>query len=645
MKIVYFILLLLLSFDSCFSQDSLTPGFHLNKIPLEGVLLDKGWKFHVSDNPDYAKPGYDDRAWHSINPTLDIHDSLPQIPKSGIVWFRLHLLLDSTIKDQLALMIQQSGASEIYLNGKLIHRFGILSTHSNKVKAFNPLEKPVSFSAGNAAQQVLAVRYALQPNIFYTTLFGAKNKGLNIIVNTTENSISQYYQSHTRDDENEIFKIGVFLILAVLYLAFYLFYPAQKVNLYFSLYAFLRGAFWSLLVYYNNLNQMELRFPLISVALIAGVIASLSLLAAIYRLLDQKLSSIYYCLLALQIINIFSSIYIYNWGWLVFAFLTSNLINFDIIRIALIAVRRNKKGAWIVAAGGMFFFISWLLFSFQWLGVIPNIVFFASLDLFGLSQLSIPIAVSIYLGYSFASTTRSLEQKLAEIEKLSAEKLEMEKKRQVAQIEAMVATQEQERKRISRDLHDDVGTKLSALNLYLSSLNEKATAINNDAIRSLAQSSKQFIKEAMHDVRQLLFNLSPTVLEEFGYIAAVEGLVNKINETKQIHFELVVSSINFRLKKDYELALYRITQELINNVLKHAEAKNVLLQIGQRDEKIILMMEDNGKGFDVRAHKDGYGLNNLDARTKLMQGTMTIDSQLCKGTSVLIEIPYSFNGV
>ena len=134
----------------------------------------------------------------------------------------------------------------------------------------------------------------------------------------------------------------------------------------------------------------------------------------------------------------------------------------------------------------------------------------------------------------------------------------------------------------------------------------------------------------MQDVRQLLLNLSPTVLEEFGYTTAVEGLVNKINETKQIHFDLVVFGMNQRLQKEYELALYRITQELINNVLKHAEAKHVSLQIGQRDEKIILMMEDDGKGFDVSAHKDGYGLNNLDARTKLMQGTMTIDSQPVK---------------
>ncbi len=172
-------------------------------------------------------------------------------------------------------------------------------------------------------------------------------------------------------------------------------------------------------------------------------------------------------------------------------------------------------------------------------------------------------------------------------------------RKQTAQIKVMVATQEEERKRISRDLHDDVGTKLSALKMFLSSLNEKATDTNNKEIKSLAESSEQFITEAMQDVRRLLLNLSPAVLEEFGYTTAVEGLINKINETKQIHFKLVIFGMKHRLQKDYELALYRITQELINNVLKHAEAKNVSLQIGQRDKKIILMIEDDGKGFDM----------------------------------------------
>jgi signal transduction histidine kinase len=215
--------------------------------------------------------------------------------------------------------------------------------------------------------------------------------------------------------------------------------------------------------------------------------------------------------------------------------------------------------------------------------------------------------------------------------------------KQATQMNIMVATQEGERRRIARDLHDEVGTKLSALKLFLSFLHDKATSINNEEIKSLAESSEQYITEVMQDVRQLLLNLSPAVLEEFGYTTAIEGLVNKINETKQLHFSLMIFGMEQPLPKDVELALYRITQEIINNVLKHAEAKNVVLQIGRRNEKIILMIEDDGKGFDVNLHREGYGLKNLEARTKLMKGTMNIDSQAGKGTSVLIEIPDNFN--
>ena len=119
--------------------------FHIEKVSSDGILLDKGWKFQVGDDAAYANAGYDDKAWKTINPTLDIYD-LPQIPKSGIVWFRLHLSIDSSLNNQLVLIVQQSGASEIYLDGELIYRFGTLSADPEKVKAYDPLWKPVSLA-------------------------------------------------------------------------------------------------------------------------------------------------------------------------------------------------------------------------------------------------------------------------------------------------------------------------------------------------------------------------------------------------------------------------------------------------------------------------------------------------------------------
>src|SRR6266542_6124025 len=229
MKIFYCIFLFIfLSFDNCFSQDSSAYVFHLNKIPPEGVLLDKGWKFQTGDNPDYAKSEYDDSKWQSINPTLDIHDSLPQIPKSGICWLRLHLLIDSNLlKDQLALIINQSGASEIYLNGQLIHQFGVVSINPKEIKAYDPLGKPVSFPFDKSRQQVFAVRYALQPNLLYTTIFLHTNPLLQIRINEIYTSFDQYRYERGLA-ASIIFRTGAFLILCILHLAFFLYYPPQK---------------------------------------------------------------------------------------------------------------------------------------------------------------------------------------------------------------------------------------------------------------------------------------------------------------------------------------------------------------------------------------------------------------------------------
>ena len=214
------------------------------------------------------------------------------------------------------------------------------------------------------------------------------------------------------------------------------------------------------------------------------------------------------------------------------------------------------------------------------------------------------------------------------------------RKSQAEQIKIAIQTQEEERKRISRDLHDDIGTKLSALKLLLSSVRDKAVRSDNDELQSLSQHAELFISEVVGDLRQLLRNLSPSILEEFGYVVAIEGLANRINLTGMIHFSMNVFGFKERLQKDYELSLYRITQELINNVLKHAAANHIFLDVGLRDEKITIMIEDDGKGFDPAAHKEGYGIKNMETRTKLLSGKMLVESTPGKGTTVLIEIPY-----
>ena len=457
-----FILFIFLS-NNCFSQNT-SKIIHIGKLPPEGVLLDKGWKYQARDNPAYADPNFVDNNWQTIDPTKDIFD-IPQLWKTKIGWFRLHFTVDTSVIHQLTLMIQQSGASEMYLDGKLIHSFGVVSTNADEIKAFNPLNKPVSFPVPDATEQVLAVRYALQPGLHYNTYFLGLNNGLHILVNTTENAVDQYQQTEVSEQKSIVFKLAIFLILGVLFFAFYLFYPTQKVNLYFAVYAFLLAVVWSLFLYLHGHHYLEHRFLILNIELVIQVAATLSMLTAIYRLLGQRIDLVYFSLFLLGLISIPLAVLFYSWGWLVFGVLFSNAINIVITYIAFRAVSNKKPGAWIIAAGGIGYFIFWFLFTLQWQGFI--ILYNA--DTFDLALLSIPVAVSIYLGYDFALTNRSLQQKLTEVKSLSDEK------------QQILAAQ-------NETLEKQVKVRTSALNRSLEELKStQAQLIQSEKMASLGE--------------------------------------------------------------------------------------------------------------------------------------------------------------
>jgi len=406
-----------------FSQDLATTIVHINKIPAEGILLDKGWIFHQGDNPEYAKPGYDDRTWKSINPALDVHDSLPQIPRSGICWFRLHFSVDSTIGHQLAFNIYQSGASEVYLNSRLIARFGVLSANATEIKAYDPWGKPVLIPLNKGTAQVLAVRFALQRGVSYTIMSADNNPALKISINTLEGSMKEYYQKfYSGLSILEIFRVGVLFILVILHLAFYLFYPPQKANLYFFLFAFF--FFVSQITGVRLLvNQIDYKFYYYNLAIDLLLIGYAFMLNALYILLAKKRGWIFWTLTIIIVVSIFLNARTYALGQLISAVILPWLISLEIARIAVKSIRTKKKGAAIILGGAIGFMLFTMTYVFSVpLGVSQTIILsnFTILNLgFNFANLSIPIATSIYLGLDFAFTNRSLTQKLSEVEDLS----------------------------------------------------------------------------------------------------------------------------------------------------------------------------------------------------------------------------------
>jgi signal transduction histidine kinase/ligand-binding sensor domain-containing protein len=214
------------------------------------------------------------------------------------------------------------------------------------------------------------------------------------------------------------------------------------------------------------------------------------------------------------------------------------------------------------------------------------------------------------------------------------------KKRQQEQLRLIVATQEKEKKSISAELHDDLGVRLSALKYFVTSL-RKYISPDDAQAQATYNETIAIIDESVEDVRYLLINLSPKTLNEYGYLVAVEDLVNKLSRLHIINISLQQKGMEKRLRSDVEAGLYRITQELINNTLKHAGAGSIQLNIENINGVIQLQYADDGKGFNPEKGVDGYGIENIHTRVALLNGKIVWDAEINRPTKVIINIPYN----
>lgn len=225
---------------------------------------------------------------------------------------------------------------------------------------------------------------------------------------------------------------------------------------------------------------------------------------------------------------------------------------------------------------------------------------------------------------------RNLSQKNEEI--LHQKINEILRDEELKSINAMLAGQENERKRIAEDLHDRLGSKLAAVKLHFESIAHQADD------HSLSKKLSNLIDEAVTDVRAIAHNMLSGVLDKFGLVAALKDLTETINLSDKLSVKFISHGIDDRFSGELELNLYRIIQELLANVLKHSEATEVIIQLNKFDDELVMTVEDNGIGFNVKEVKEGVGLKNIASRVDKIGGRIHIDSGLKNGTSITIEI-------
>lgn len=220
---------------------------------------------------------------------------------------------------------------------------------------------------------------------------------------------------------------------------------------------------------------------------------------------------------------------------------------------------------------------------------------------------------------------------------LRLERNELEKKQQREIFMATLNAQEEERRRIAENLHNGLGQLLYSVKLNLEQLNPKLE--NDPAIHfnSLKQ-AERLLTEAIRESRRISHELMPAILEDFGLQAAIEDICEQFNKT--IDFNCQFQGLDRKLDKHIEIAVYRMVQELIINIIKHARATRASILITLNGDIISISIEDNGVGFREVSPKRGIGLGTIQNKVKLLNGTVDIKSTKGNGTKIHIHFPY-----
>ena len=409
----------------------------------KSVELDKlGWKYSSSDDPRFADPQFDDQAWESLNGTTITLDSIPRSGWRGIGWFRLRLQVDPTLVNQpLALVMVHYGASEIYLNGKLLKRYGTVGATPESEVEYNPNTVPLSIVLDGRSEHVIAVRHScmvMRDVTSWRSRWLHKLSSQQLLRNYTNRTIeygagfgikmqelneAQAKVDRLRSPDGRGFSLyasGLALVIGLLHLLMYWFYREQRANLFFGLFASL------VFVTFTSQYAMNIGNFGASAILLLSVVNSLS-----FHLFLVSLLAFFYTVFLKRLPRLF-------WLWLIVAVLLFFLAQFnllqigyrsfialvfvEVLRVVIQAIRNRADGAWVLGTGLMLCGIMLLILSsYQSTGAV------APLILRVISVFSLVLPPSIFMARRFARMNQDLEAQLVQVKQLSADALVHEK--------------------------------------------------------------------------------------------------------------------------------------------------------------------------------------------------------------------------
>ena len=585
-------LLLLLAWGSacaCLAQAPDTAAQRINRLPDGGLLLQKGWRYHAGDDPAWAQPDFDDSRWDTLNPTRPRRELLPRLG-TGISWLRLRFRLGDSLRQRDLLLDSFGvGAIEVYLNGRLVQRQGVLAADPARVQPMGHFLPPGAVLAGGPAEQVLAVRYAPWRPLLPVGLDQRPQLRMGLV------APQQFWEGRARErDSGLVFLVlvGFSALLAFLHFAFFYYNPSQPANRYFARFA-LTVALGSLLAYGFQTLALPTLVPFLVLIVLSNVLAAMNGLWAIRALyalfhfrpgwLYRGLWVAYGGVVLLLIVSQNPAVDI-AWTILVVVCVIEQL------RLTVIALRQGQRGAGLIAAG----FAGQLLVALAYCVVLyltktPSVLLLNILLLLGIVLPA--LGISLFLAREFALDAELLQVKLGEVERLSAQTL----------------AQEQDKQALLAQQNDTLETQVQ----------QRTDALQRSLTELRATQAQLIQKEKMASLGELTA----------GIAHEIQNPLNFVNNFADVSAELVAELKEAQAAGD-AAEVSALADDLTQNLTK-------IHQHGQRASSIVRGMLEHSRAstgerapLDVNALADEYlrlAYHGLRAKAKTFNATLETD--------------------
>jgi len=420
----------------------------------EVPYLTDSWKFKKGDQSEWANPALVDTAWQVISTKLDPSE-FPFVEWEGIGWFRLHIKVDSSLVNYpLALIAEQHyGASEVYLNGQLLYKMGEVSIfEENFVPYQDSRPRPLVFT--DTTEHVLAVRYANHDAELFNS-YGF-NAGFRFFIGDLDKQIRASLKQATTIPWAQMFYAGGLSAFSIIHFLLFAFYPGEKRNLYFALFAGFLALFTYALIQKEHTNVPLMTITYYRLSFIALLLTVVYALRFTYSLFYDKTPVQFWIFLTLGIG--FSIATWYSADSLgIYRDLFVIAVLAEVIRVLAISFYRKKEGIWIVGMGLAAFTCGILYTVFSNFDLVSGNPVFG--NLYG--SVLLILAMSVYLSRDFARTHKRLEHKLTEVKHLSERSLQQERINKQKELERKLLAAENKRK--SRELEEARTLQLSML--------------------------------------------------------------------------------------------------------------------------------------------------------------------------------------